>query len=190
MQSRPIWSMRVVFILNEIFTSFALTHFSKMPLVKSQIETIWPVLDLFLFLLTRSSFILFWFSILSCSSSFMPDLSWKKLTIHKLSFSLSLWMLQFIPHKLRCAHGNAALLCLHSSLRNQGWHSCVNDAVQSSSSPTSLLLPSQYTNPIPRLAVWCGNSIHISCQPERFLGLTHVLHGWGEQITQHLYPLL
>lgn len=81
-------------------------------------------------------------------------------------------------------------LCLHSSLRNQGWHSCVNDAVQSSSSPTSLLLPSQYTNPIPRLAVWCGNSIHISCQPERFLGLTHVLHGWGEQITQHLYPLL
>lgn len=39
--------------------------------------------------------------------------------------------------------------------------------------------PSQYTNTIPRPAVWCGNSVHISCQPERFLGLIHELHGWG-----------
>lgn len=57
--------------------------------------------------------------------------------------SLWVWMVQFIPQKLRCAHRNAGLLCPHSSLRNQDRHSCVNDAVPTSSSPCSLLLNTQ-----------------------------------------------
>lgn len=113
----------------------------------------------------------------------------KKLSIHKLSFfllCLNAWV--YTSQTQVCTQRNAGLLCPQSSLRNQDWHSGVNDAVPSSPSPTSSLLPSQYTNTIPQPAVWCGNSIHISCQPERFLGVIHVLQVWGEGVTPCRVP--
>lgn len=93
-----------------------------------------------------------------------------KNTIHKLSFSLCVNASVYTSQTQVCTQRNAALLCPHSPLRNQDWHSGVNDALTSSPSPQSSLLPSQYTNAAPQSSIWCGNSFHISCQPERFWG--------------------
>lgn len=151
-----------------------LISFTNLSVARSQID----IMTGFRLLLTHSLFISLWVQTL------IPDLSIKKkLTIHKLSSSLRLNASVYTSQTQVCTQRNAALLCPHSSLRNQAWHSGVNDAVPSSPSPTSLLLPSQYTNTTPRPAVWCGNSVHISCQPERFLGLIHVLPGWSEGVT-------
>lgn len=100
------------------------------------------------------------------------------------------WMLTFIPHTLRCARRNVALLCPHYSQRNPARHSCVNDAVPLHLHPCPP--PSQYTNTIPQPAVWCGNFIHISCQPERFFSFflwgALIQNGWGEILRLCLPP--
>lgn len=114
---------------------------------------------------------------MSCSSDFIPDLYWKKtLTIHKMSFSLSL---------------NASVYTSETQVCTQKCWSPVSTLLSKKSGSTlmcewrcallslTLLPSSQYTNTIPQPSVWCGNSIHISCQPERFLSLIYVLHGWG-----------
>lgn len=76
---------------------------------------------------------------ISCSSH--PDLHTQKLTIHKLSSSLRLNASVYTSQTQVCTQSSAALLCPHSSLRNQDRHSGVNDAVPSTPSPTSSLLP-------------------------------------------------
>lgn len=76
---------------------------------------------------------------ISCSSH--SDLHTQKLTIHKLSSSLRLNASVYTSQTQVCTQSSAALLCPHSSLRNQDRHSGVNDAVPSTPSPTSWLLP-------------------------------------------------
>lgn len=93
-----------------------------------------------------------------------PAHSWphmkKNLTIHKLS-SLSLNASVYTLQTQVCTQHHCSSVSTLLS-RNQSWHSCVNDAVPSSTSPTSPLLLSQYTNTIPHAAVWCGNSHFLS----------------------------
>lgn len=86
-----------------------------------------------------------------------------------------------------CTQRNAALPCPHSPLRNEDWHSGVNDALTFFASPPSSLLPSQYTNAAPQPSIWCGNYVHISCQPERFGGpRSCLLHSRGEGLAPML----
>lgn len=83
--------------------------------------------------------------------SFWPPHTHTKLTIHKLSSSLRLNASVYTSQTQVCTQSSAALLCPHSSLRNQDRHSGVNDAVPSSPSPTSSLAPSLHNTQTPFL---------------------------------------
>lgn len=137
-----------------------------------------------LFSFTSHMFILFWVSVSVHVLQLLTSTE-KKSTIHKMSFSLSL---------------NGSVYTSETQVCTQKCWSPVSTLLSKKSGSTlmcewrcallflTLLPSSQYTNTIPQPAVWCGNSIHISCQPERFLSLIYVLHGWGKRVTPHLCP--
>lgn len=154
------------FKLIDIFIYSVLTYFSIIVLFKSHTMTCFDIFSL-------SSHILF----CPCPAAqtlFLTSTE-KKLTIHKMSFSLSL---------------NGSVYTSETQVCTQKCWSPVSTLLSKKSGSTlmcewrcallflTLLPSSQYTNTIPQPSVWCGNSIHISCQPERFLSLIYVLHGW------------
>ncbi len=176
----------MMLLLNYIFSYFT-PDFTTTSWVKPQTDKV-SVLD-FVFSSTHLLLISFWVSEQLCK--LFLDSSIKKNPYNTQTVPLSAAECSSLYSQTQvCTRRNASLLCPHSSLRNQDWHSGVNDALASSPSPTPSLLPSQYTNTIPQPAVWCGNSIHISCQPERFLGLIHELQGWVEEVTPRPCPEL
>lgn len=96
-----------------------------------------------------------------CGSNLIPDLP----TIHICSCSSNAYI--FASHTQVCTQKRwssvSTLLSKKSGLTLRCEWRC-------GSQLPSMLLASQYTNTIPQPAVWCGNFMHISCQPERFLG--------------------
>lgn len=90
--------------------------------------------------------------------------------------------LAFLQYTNCSCSSNAYIYASHTQVCTQKRWSSVSTLLSKKSGSTlrcewrcgpplpSVLLPSQYTNTIPQPAVWCGNCMHISCQPERFFG--------------------